>query len=656
MANARHDKEEFDVVVSGAGPGGLAAALEAVYAGKRVAILSDRDIELETEDSVEAGMAFSRGQPIHLDASVRYRLLNLFPRDFLENPKKEDQEFLHLLQTDITIGIRHVERFLYRRLQEANATNPDNPKVAFFNQKEIKLLDMTKGEIWINDASAKKETKPRQCLGFKTIIAADGAKHHAVNKLNEKYHNQRDYPIQYHKVAGPDHPYHAAFALNVKRKDGQPITVNRQFVEVSTPNYSRGKKFLLSGISFNKKKSDPNTVKCVFGGEIPELLNKAFEQYALASSGFNTVSHVLGHEMAENLKKHAIKTSKETLQEYIKHYAGDIIAKELGIALEDLEITFRASRPEKIEQAKKSPIHEKYQASKNKLNFTRFSNKAERASKAYYEENGRALLVQGDAYATPNYQYGHGANDALKHAFFIGEVLRGRATNEQYDDACHRLSEETRGTMKTLNRLNWLFQLGDRALLYFANKKPSQLIPLFQGIKNPAIVGALRPLNDYLANAYFASVTERSAIALRQKILDSDQLPATVKGILDQELQRVNKKWFSLGDYKSVLQEACEIAAKRLPQAPMKKSVVVRGSTWGDLRRSTITENRMSCANAPQRKATLPWPDSEPGKQQSVTQQHSRLFDSQSGRAAPEEHGSRRENRTGAIYKQKPKQ
>ncbi|HSW93723.1 MAG TPA: hypothetical protein VLJ15_05120 [Gammaproteobacteria bacterium] len=611
MANARQDANTFDVVVSGGGPTGLASALEAVYAGKRVAIVSDRDIALP----LEKDKAFSRGQPIHLDEGSRYRLLNLFPKDFQKNPNKEDTEFLNLLQTDVTIGTRHIERFLFRRLEEANK-NPNKPAVTYFNRKEIQTLDVGRGRAIITDSN-NSASEPNY-LQFKTLIAADGAKHHAVNKLNLSFEAAgKKQPIEYHPIAGPNHKYHASFALNIKRKDGKPINVKRQFVETS---HRSGWKQLLAGISFNTK-TDQTTVKCVFGGEIPEYLNKAFDEYAKDGN-------------AEKIKKKIIS------------YAGNILAGELGLRLNEVDITFRESRPQKKEQAKKSSIHEQYQASKDKLNFMRFGNRAERASKAYYEENGNVLLAAGDAYASPNYQYGHGANDGLRHAFFIGEVLRSKTYSyDDYDHACHTLSEKTQGIMRWLNRLNVLFQLGDKLLLRVANQKPGRVLHPFEGITNPEIAGVIRPLNEYLSGF---SLTKSSAIALRKTIIESDQKIETVKKILAEEQKRVSKKWFSFGKYKEMLEETRLAATRRIPENQVKKSVAAKSNgTWESIRRASTSEKRPDCSD--KRRNTLPWPGD---KQQSVTRGVG-TFDHPVVRANT---GSRQENEIDANRLKKPRQ
>src|ERR1700735_5057423 len=59
--------DSFDVVISGGGPVALASALEAIKLGKRVAIISDRDIDLSTSSPEDQKTVFSRGQRIFLD-------------------------------------------------------------------------------------------------------------------------------------------------------------------------------------------------------------------------------------------------------------------------------------------------------------------------------------------------------------------------------------------------------------------------------------------------------------------------------------------------------------------------------------------------------------------------------------------------------------
>jgi 2-polyprenyl-6-methoxyphenol hydroxylase-like FAD-dependent oxidoreductase len=174
--------DKFDVVISGGGPVALAAALEAIKAGKRVAIISDRDIDLSQTHPDEQKMVFSRGQRIFLDEQSRYYLIKMFTSDYGNNP--DDVKFFEHLTQDITIRVRDIERFLFRRIDDERKKNTNT--VEFLNRREVKSIDMAGtegGSVKVGGSKKNSDAKERE-LTFNYMIGADGAAHHSSDVLN----------------------------------------------------------------------------------------------------------------------------------------------------------------------------------------------------------------------------------------------------------------------------------------------------------------------------------------------------------------------------------------------------------------------------------------------------------------------------------------
>ncbi|MBX3708452.1 MAG: hypothetical protein KF702_01665 [Gammaproteobacteria bacterium] len=87
------ETNEFDVVISGDGPVALAAALEAIKLGKKVAIIKNYFFSWPTN---------------FLDKQSRFYLLGMFPSNHETN--EDDKKFFERLTTDITIRVRDIER------------------------------------------------------------------------------------------------------------------------------------------------------------------------------------------------------------------------------------------------------------------------------------------------------------------------------------------------------------------------------------------------------------------------------------------------------------------------------------------------------------------------------------------------------------------
>lgn len=500
--------DNFNVVISGGGPVALASALEAIKAGKRVAIISERDIDLPNPE--EQRMVFSRGQRIFLDEQTRYYLLKQFPPDFRNNP--DDLKFFMNLTTNITIKVREIERFLYRRIDEERKKN--NDIVEFFNKREVKDIDMENGNAIIGPSRKEQQSNASQrAIKFQYMIGADGAAHHAANKLNANPNSQD--VIKYKDIPAPKHPYHAAVSVNIRGENGPLKLPRNQFIEVATK--MDDEKTYLAGISLNRRKNDPDTIKCVFGGEIPKQL-------------FDQIQQAKTEQQKKDVREDVIKHMKK------------VIAKELGVEPKDLAIDFRTMREFDEKKGVKREAHEAYQKAKSHiLNLQAFETTLKRADKAHYEKNDHHFLLAGDAYRIPNYQFGHGLNHAFKHAQYIGEVVSGKISASEYDKRCHDLSKEIENPNWFLNKLK---SLGNMILVSEGNKRPDRVRKQFSGLKNPQIAELIEPLNHYINTTSMLTGHKSSAKKLLAEIKKTDQRPWDVLLCVDAELRRVKNKSF----------------------------------------------------------------------------------------------------------------
>ena len=256
MTTSRGELTDFDVVISGGGPAGLATALEAMKVGKRVMIISDRSIIEEKEEKGEK--VFSRGQRVSLDENSRRYLLSMFPNSFAEG--SDDDRFFATLTQDVTIQVKDIERFFVRRIREEQQKDKDKASIEFMNNRTIDTVNMEQGQITVK-GSAKDPGAAKRDITFHHLIGADGAKHHAVNVVNGG-----NPVIHYEKVPAPKHPYHASITFNITSKSGKPIKLSEQYASVQT---KVGSEHYLAGLSLTeKKKGDSNEIKCVFSGEV----------------------------------------------------------------------------------------------------------------------------------------------------------------------------------------------------------------------------------------------------------------------------------------------------------------------------------------------------------------------------------------------------
>jgi hypothetical protein len=493
--------DQFDVVISGGGPVALASALEAIKLGKSVAMISDREIELKSEDQKTV---FSRGQRIFLDEQSRNQLLKLFPSHFKNNP--DDAKFFEHLTNDITIKVRDIERFLFRRIDEMRQNDPKI--IQFINNSEVKTIDLEKGEVTIGGSKKVANSTEQRTLSFKYMIGADGVRHHAVNILNQGLLVKNQ--IQYKKIPAPKHPYHASVIVQIKLKDGSHIQLPpNQFIEVATKNKD-GKKYV-SGISLNRKGKDGRTVKCVFGGEVSKEL-------------FDKIQY---HNKNSDIQ------AKANIKKEVTDYIAKVVANELGVDAEELDIQFS--------QAKQSEnsTYNQYQNSKAGLSLQAFETSLMKANKAVYEANGHQFILAGDTYRIPNYQFGHGLNHSFQHAKFIGSMLEGKMNAKEYNQRCDHLSKAIEIANSFLNKLG---QYGTKILLREGNKRPDRVRKQFSHFKNPYAIEVAAPIYQYLNTKALLCGHKTTAKRLLTAIKNSEQRPWDMMNCIGLELYKVKNR------------------------------------------------------------------------------------------------------------------
>ena len=147
------------------------------------------------------------------------------------------------------------------------------------------------------------------------------------------------------------------------------------------------------------EKHDRRQVKCNFVGEIPQSI------YDL---------------------------SPEQRNEKALQYVARVIKDEL-IALGSLDKEDKIT----IKPTNASKKH----ANKDNMKCAIFERKLSQVKYAAKETSGHYFLSVGDALRTPNYQLGHGANDALRHVRLFSEFIGKSLTIQSYNDHCEDIAQ-----------------------------------------------------------------------------------------------------------------------------------------------------------------------------------------------------------------------
>jgi flavin-dependent dehydrogenase len=189
--------EEYDVVVSGAGPAGLALAYEAISQGKKTLILEAR----------EEKYAAIRPQLVFLQNDTRDYLKELYLKAVEEGkPDLEDKRFYEKLADPIEhVAIKDIQRFLTNRIKESKNST-------FSYQSKIETVNMDKGLLSV----ARDEKK--SIIHFKHLAGADGLSHYTADKVGES-----GYPIKFKKTFESKSQYFASAYYSVRKRNGDSI-------------------------------------------------------------------------------------------------------------------------------------------------------------------------------------------------------------------------------------------------------------------------------------------------------------------------------------------------------------------------------------------------------------------------------------------------
>lgn len=377
-------QNHYEVIVSGGGPGGLAVAWEAAKQDKTVLIICDR------------GDYYIRNQSIILGITQRIYLECMF-NDNEKVVDEKDRDFLDELDNDVAIPIKKIERYIKRRI---DALNTNKKVVDFKYYSKISSVDSKKDQVVITSSKPKSESFT---CGFNYLIGSDGAKHETADKVNASISSEEQ--IVYSNISKADPSYHGSFYVRVQREDGGLLSLSPINAETK---YHDNALFFIFFKNSSVKKSKNKSIKCQITAEIP-------------------------HSLYLDIKNNEDKEDKvqKFLNANIQKWSSSFLDKNEKVAL----------RIELVKKTQKNHDNEK-----NTLGLQAFELNLNQANKVgvVLKENVFFLLM-GDAYRTPDYQIGHGLNDALEQAgyiaIFLSEKLnKGYNNMTIYQEKCSTLS------------------------------------------------------------------------------------------------------------------------------------------------------------------------------------------------------------------------
>lgn len=408
-----------DVAIVGLGPGGLAAALKAASLGKRVVAFSDRP-------------EYIRGQRM----IIKTPTLD-FLNDFAEYSNPEDQKFMEKCYREVGVQTKDIERFLYRKLQ------------SYPNVQIVQLEKSDKIQSVSNKGTATAiELSNGQKFHTQNILAADGAHHNFADLMNKNLNAN----IQYNPSSVQErHEYHAVVQLNLKfeacsllnasqdpnslpteqlkgllnNKDGCILYSDNLYYfdqkkETTTPISKGMNRYLVDPLkALNKDEGRLASFKELrfinmgtsrFAPSNPEEkkdnTNIARRAMSYIRYGWekdyepksNVIPNLEGTKFyfAGEIPKKIFDAPNETRKDLLQQWASEAIKKEYGYGQEQLE--FRTSA--------KTPI-------KNDLQASVFEMKMQVAQEPLIKLDNGVFTQVGDARRTPNYNLGHGLNDAV---------------------------------------------------------------------------------------------------------------------------------------------------------------------------------------------------------------------------------------------------
>jgi len=217
------------------------------------------------------------------------------------------------------------------------------------------------------------------------IIGADGVGRHAVKVYNANLDLTDDHrKITFEADEHQPHEWHVSAYVTITTADGSPVSTHLpEEIFVGTENGLHYGLACKPGIL-------NNTIKCNITAELPA---------GLSSSSDKKV--IMAH-----------------LQSLV-------------------DIAFGCRTVVKMAESKNSES----KSTKDKAKLLVFKLKLDQANFAIMRYAGVRLILMGDAHRSPNYQIGHGLNDALAQAEMLGQLYGGEIGEYEYDQACKKCGE-----------------------------------------------------------------------------------------------------------------------------------------------------------------------------------------------------------------------
>lgn len=369
--NLKQTPLAYDVLISGMGPAGLAAAIELINAGKSVVIVTNRSPQ------------FLRIQGIILSEEKRKYLADMVVN---ENITEEDKKFLISLNQDIAICIKEIEKFLYRRLVSFKI---EGKAIDFIFQSELKKIDIKKGEATLGQIinSNLVTNNNLKTLSFKYLVCSDGKNRHALSLVENDIGKKTNFVPD--SNASKHHTFHVNLYLFVKRKNNKPFIMPKlAFNSIVQNGY-------LSFTSVNNRyirkhgNEDMMVIKYHYSAEVPSYIRNISET---------------------ERNKYVLEKAKEAILTTLPAENGDI------------EVTV-------------VPPSKKHGIAKDKLKSMFFETHLAESDLVVIEDSNQfnaKVILAGDNCRSSNYQLGHGLLDAFSHAKVIPELVKDEISSNEY--------------------------------------------------------------------------------------------------------------------------------------------------------------------------------------------------------------------------------
>lgn len=369
----------------------------------------------------------------------------------------KDRELCLKFILERSIQTKDIERFLYRKL-----VNYPNVKIVPIDKQTLPIKSVGEDDN-VNYIELQNGTK----YYCNNILAADGAKHGFADKMNSDLRAD----IQYTKSPLQErHRYHAVVQLQLKKGEKAGVIRGEDIVEKMQSLAQQGwthsyqpKKYLL-----------PNAAKTkfYFAGEIPESIFKEEDEATRAAK--------------------------------LKTWAAESVYRQYGITEDQLD--YRHSR--------KTPA-------KDRLQCTVFDMEMVCSNKILVNLKNGVFAQVGDARRTPNYNLGHGLNDAINGGVaFADAIISTGFSTEEFTQKIHHMDEAIE------KRMNLIDIRGNRAKKNSQNNLLNSLDNLISRLQrepaNTNVISMLNKAKETLQsqgdlNAMYKAMTEVQPIAAIHK-------------------------------------------------------------------------------------------------------------------------------------------